>query len=212
LNHDLCLLYHALIFQCEIILHRCFFSEWIRKSALCSSKPNIICVFINFLVNKFRLFSIVVIQLDLNRSENKPITSGEFQIYYALFQGDRRKQHIWCHCKVLHVFRNVWCWFRYCVLLSVNRYMLYPSSYHLTVWYAQLCYWFFYLLTYIVLHFRIKSIHLISWTLSMWPSLFRDTDWNADIDRFIYKCMCIYIVWYISVHFWYRPAYICAFI
>jgi len=174
------------------------FSEWIRKSALCSSKPNIICVFINFLVNKFRLFSIVVIQLNLNRSENKPITSGEFQIYYALFQGDRRKQHIWCHCKVLHVFRNVWCWFRYCVLLSVNRYMLYPSSYHLAV-YAQLCYWFFYLLTYIVLHFRIKSIHLISWTLSMWPSLFRDTDWNADIDRFIY------------VHL-YCVVYICAFL
>jgi hypothetical protein len=26
-------------------------------------------------------------------------------------------------------------------------------------------------------------MHLIGWTLSMWPSLFRDTDWVADIDR-----------------------------
>jgi hypothetical protein len=28
-----------------------------------------------------------------------------------------------------------------------------------------------------------KMKHLIGWTLSMWPSLFRDIDWNADIDR-----------------------------
>ena len=28
-----------------------------------------------------------------------------------------------------------------------------------------------------------KSRHLIGWTLSRWPSLFRDTDWDADIDR-----------------------------
>ena len=28
-----------------------------------------------------------------------------------------------------------------------------------------------------------KSRHLIGWTLSTWPSLFRDTDWDADIDR-----------------------------
>jgi len=26
-------------------------------------------------------------------------------------------------------------------------------------------------------------MHLIGWTLSMWPSIFRDTDWVADIDR-----------------------------
>jgi hypothetical protein len=34
-----------------------------------------------------------------------------------------------------------------------------------------------------LLHIRIKSIHLISWTLSTWPSSFRDTDWDADIDQ-----------------------------
>jgi hypothetical protein len=34
-----------------------------------------------------------------------------------------------------------------------------------------------------LLHIRIKSIHLIGWTFSMWPSLFRDTDWDADIDQ-----------------------------
>jgi hypothetical protein len=28
-----------------------------------------------------------------------------------------------------------------------------------------------------------KSMHLIGWTLSMWPSLFGDTDWVADVDR-----------------------------
>ena len=32
-----------------------------------------------------------------------------------------------------------------------------------------------------LLHIRIKIIvHLIGWTLSTWPSLFRDIDWNAD--------------------------------
>ena len=43
-------------------------------------------------------------------------------------------------------------------------------------------------------------MHLIGWTLSTWPSLFHNTDWDADIDQSI------------SVHFWYRPVYICAFI
>ena len=36
---------------------------------------------------------------------------------------------------------------------------------------------------FLLLNIRIKSMHLIGWTLSMWPSLFRDTDWVADIDR-----------------------------
>jgi hypothetical protein len=35
------------------------------------------------------------------------------------------------------------------------------------------------------LHIRIKRIHLIGWTPSTWPSLFRDTGWDADIDRSI---------------------------
>jgi len=35
-----------------------------------------------------------------------------------------------------------------------------------------------------LLHIRIKSIHSLvnGWTLSTWPSLFHDTDWDADID------------------------------
>ena len=28
-----------------------------------------------------------------------------------------------------------------------------------------------------------KNIRLNGWTLSIWPSLFRDTDWDVDIDR-----------------------------
>ena len=35
------------------------------------------------------------------------------------------------------------------------------------------------------MHIRIQSIHLIGWTLSMWTSLFCDTDLDADIDRSI---------------------------
>jgi hypothetical protein len=31
--------------------------------------------------------------------------------------------------------------------------------------------------------YGVKSIHLIGWILSMWPSLFGGTDWDADIDR-----------------------------
>ena len=34
-----------------------------------------------------------------------------------------------------------------------------------------------------LLHIRIKIIHLIVWTLSMRPSLFREIDWNGEIDR-----------------------------
>ena len=36
----------------------------------------------------------------------------------------------------------------------------------------------------VLLHIRKKIIHLIGWTFFTWPSLFRDIDWNADIDRY----------------------------
>jgi hypothetical protein len=51
----------------------------------------------------------------------------------------------------------------------------------------------------LIIAYQNKNIHLIGWTLSTWPSLFHDTDWDADIDR----SKTVYRLWYRSVHgFW----------
>jgi hypothetical protein len=114
----------------------------------------------------------------LDKKSNIANSSCHFGSYGSIWTSEA-SVHIIFFCWRTGPYTAIWPsvpWTICYLFFIVGCSMIFSILRHLVLWHHAVKYMF-------LLHIRIKIIHLIGWTLSTWPSLFRDIDWNADIDR-----------------------------